>query len=236
MFREKAVGLGCGVALIFTFCTSGANAAVEGDPWQGWNRSAYQFNKTVDSAVLKPLAQGYHAVTPDVVEAGVHNFFSNLGDVTSLANNILQLKPDASLKDLSRIIFNSTAGIAGLVDVATPMGIQSSHEDFGQTLGYWGVSPGPYVVLPLFGPSSVRDGLGSIPDSAVNLWTNGVDHIPTRNVGSGINLLDTRVGLFSAEKLITGDEYGFVRDAYLQQREYSVKDGQMDSKFNQEDF
>jgi phospholipid-binding lipoprotein MlaA len=236
MLNKQAAGFGCGVALIFSFYTSGAIAAVESDPWEGINRAVYKINKTADRALLKPLAQGYHAVTPDIVETGVHNFFSNLGDVTSLANNILQLKLEGSAKDFSRIVFNSTFGIAGLIDVATPMGIQSSDEDFGQTLGYWGVKPGPYVVLPLFGPSSVRDGLGRIPDAATNVWTNEVAHIPTRNTGYGVNLLDTRVGLFSAEKLITGDEYSFVRDAYLQQRDYAVKDGQMDGQFNQEDF
>ncbi|BBB29086.1 VacJ family lipoprotein [Neptunomonas japonica] len=236
MFNKQAAGFGCGVALMFSFYTSGAIAAVESDPWEGVNRTVYKINKTADRALLKPLAQGYHAVTPDIVETGVHNFFSNLGDVTSLANNILQLKLEGSVKDFSRIVFNSTFGIAGLIDVATPMGIQSSDEDFGQTLGYWGVKPGPYVVLPLFGPSSVRDGLGRIPDAATNVWANEVEHIPTRNTGFGVNLLDTRVGLFSAEKLITGDEYSFVRDAYLQQRDYAVKDGQMDGQFNQDDF
>lgn len=236
MISKQAAVFGGGIALIFTFYTSGVNAAVESDPWEGLNRTVYKVNKTVDRIFLKPLAQGYHAVTPDLAEAGVHNFFSNLGDVTSLANNILQLKLEGSAKDFSRIVFNSTFGIAGLIDVATPMGIQSSNEDFGQTLGYWGVESGPYVVLPLFGPSSVRDGLGRIPDAATNVWANEVGHIPTRNTGYGVNLLDTRVGLFSAEKLITGDEYSFVRDAYLQQRDYAVKDGQMDGQFNQDDF
>jgi phospholipid-binding lipoprotein MlaA len=236
MFKKQAAGFGCGVALILTFYSSGAISAVDSDPWEGVNRTVYGMNKTADRIFLKPLAQGYHAVTPDIAETGIHNFFSNLGDVTSLANNIFQLKPEGSVNDFSRVIFNSTLGIAGLIDVATPMGIQSSDEDFGQTLGYWGVESGPYLVLPLFGPSSVRDGLGRIPDAATNIWGKEVKHIPTRNTGYGVDLLDTRVGLFSAEKLITGDEYSFVRDAYLQQRDYAIKDGEMDSQFNQEDF
>lgn len=236
MFRKQAAYLGCSAALVISFYSSGVCANIESDPWEGVNRSIYQFNKKVDSAFVKPLAQGYHAVTPDLVETGIHNFFSNLGDVTSLANNLLQLKLDASLTDFSRIIFNSTLGLAGLIDVATPMGLKSTDEDFGQTLGYWGVTSGPYVVLPLLGPSSVRDGLAKIPDSQINPWADEAGHIPTRNTGYGVNLLDKRVGLFSAEKLISGDEYGFVRDAYLQQREFEVKDGQMDSQFNQEDF
>lgn len=237
MSRKSAACLGGSLALVFTFYSAGVSANVETDPWEGANRGIYQFNKQVDRAFVKPLAQGYHAITPDIIETGFHNFFSNLGDVVSLANNLLQLKLDASLTDFSRIVFNSTFGLAGLIDVATPMGLKSSDEDFGQTLGYWGLNSGPYVVLPLLGPSSVRDGLGKIPDStALNVWANEVGHIPSRNVGYGVDLLDTRVGLFSAEKLITGDEYSFVRDAYLQQREFDVKDGQMDNKFNQEDF
>ena len=236
MFNKQAAGFGCGVALIFTFYTSGAIAAVESDPWEEVNRVVYGMNKTADRAFLKPLAQSYHTVTPDIVETGIHNFFSNLGDVTSLVNNIFQLKPEGSVNDFSRVIFNSTLGIAGLIDVAAPMGIHSSDEDFGQTLGYWGVESGPYLVLPLFGPSSVRDGLGRIPDATTNVWSHAVGHIPTRNTGYGVNLLDTRVGLFPAEKLITGDEYSFVRDAYLQQRDYAIKDGKMDGQFNQDDF
>ncbi|SFG54836.1 MULTISPECIES: VacJ family lipoprotein [Neptunomonas] len=236
MFRKQAACLGCSLALVISFYSSGVSANIESDPWEGINRSIYQFNKKIDSAFVKPLAQGYHAVTPDIIETGVHNFFSNLGDVTSLANNILQLKLDASLTDFSRIVFNSTFGLAGLIDVATPMGLKSAEEDFGQTLGYWGITSGPYVVLPLLGPSSVRDGLAKIPDSSINLWADEVDHIPTRNSGYAAELLDKRVGLFSVEKLISGDEYGFVRDAYLQQREFEVKDGQMDGTFNQDDF
>lgn len=236
MSRKPVTCVGVSLALVFTMYSSGVNANVETDPWEGFNRSIYQFNKTVDSAFVKPMAQGYHAVTPDIIETGFHNFFSNLGDVVSLANNLLQFKLDPSLTDFSRIVFNSSFGLAGLIDVATPMGLKSADEDFGQTLGYWGISSGPYLVLPLLGPSSVRDGLAKIPDSNINLWADEVGHIPTRNTGYGVNLLDKRVGLFSAEKLITGDEYSFVRDAYLQQREFEIKDGQMDAKFNQEDF
>jgi phospholipid-binding lipoprotein MlaA len=233
---SKSAVLGGCAALSVIFVVSGAQAGIKADPWEGVNRTVYGFNKSVDRMLIKPLAQGYQAVTPDIIETGFHNFFSNLGDVTSLANNLLQFKVEDSVTDFSRIVFNTTFGLVGLIDVATPMGLKSTDEDFGQTLGYWGMRSGPYIVLPFLGPSSVRDGLGRIPDSYTNVWASEVDHIPSRNVGYGIDVLDTRVGFFSTEKLIAGDEYSFVRDAYLQQRKFVVKDGKMDSKFNQEDF
>jgi phospholipid-binding lipoprotein MlaA len=210
-------------------------AEVASDPWEGVNRITYGFNKGVDLAVLRPLAKGYEFVTPDPIEKGVHNFFSNLADVGSLANNLLQLKGDASAHDFARIMLNTTFGLGGIFDVATPMGSPKSGEDFGQTLGYWGISSGSYIVLPLLGPSSVRDGIAKIPDSYTNVWGE-VDHVPTRNVGYVVNVLDTRVGLFPLEKMISGDEYSFVRDAYLQQREFVVRDGRMDTEFNANDF
>ncbi len=231
--------LRCGkhLALVLAFSLAAPVVAeTKSDPWEGYNRTMYDFNKSADRYLIKPLAQGYQAVTPDLVEQGVHNFFSNLGDLTSLVNSILQLKPDSALQDFARITFNSTFGLAGVIDVSTPMGLPSSGEDFGQTLGYWGVSSGPYLVLPLFGPSSVRDAVGRVPDTYTDVWPVEVGHIPTRNSGYGLRLLDTRVSLFSAERLISGDEYSFVRDAYLQQRAFMVKDGQMDLKFNQDDF
>ena len=231
--------LRCGKHLALALALSLAAPVVaetKSDPWEGYNRTMYDFNKSADRYLIKPLAQGYQAVTPDLVEQGVHNFFSNLGDITSLVNSILQLKLDSALQDFARITFNSTFGLAGVIDVSTPMGLPSSGEDFGQTLGYWGVSSGPYLVLPLFGPSSVRDAVGRVPDTYTDVWLAEVGHIPTRNSGYGLRLLDTRVSLFSAERLISGDEYSFVRDAYLQQRAFMVKDGQMDLKFNQDDF
>jgi phospholipid-binding lipoprotein MlaA len=206
------------------------------DPWESVNRVTYGFNTGVDRLILRPLAKGYHYVTPDFVEQRVHNVFSNVGDVTSFVNNVFQLKGDAAANDFARVVLNTTIGVGGMFDVATPMGSPKIGEDFGQTLGYWGVSSGPYLVLPLFGPSTVRDGFGRIPDSYTNVWAQGVDHIPTRNVGLGLNVLDQRVQLFKLEQLITGDEYIFVRDAYLQQRDFAVKDGRMDAEFNPNDF
>lgn len=143
-------------------------AASEEDPWESINRPIFTFNDTLDTYALKPLAQGYQKVTPNFVQDGVHNFFNNLGDVKNLANNLLQAKFHNAGVDTSRLLFNSTFGLAGLIDVATPMGLQRNDEDFGQTLGYWGVGSGPYVMLPFLGPSTLRDAPAKIPDIYVS--------------------------------------------------------------------
>src|SRR5210317_1576487 len=134
------------------------------DPWEGFNRGVFNFNESLDRAILKPVAQGYRFIMPDVAEQGVSNFFDNLRDVVTFFNNLLQLKPVEATQDLSRVLINTTIGIGGLFDVASAMNIPKNDEDFGQTLGAWGVESGPYLVLPLFGPSTVRDGVGIIPD------------------------------------------------------------------------
>lgn len=206
----------------------------EQDPWEGFNRSVFAFNETVDRYAMKPLAQGYRYVMPDVAEKGVSNFFDNLGDVGNLFNNLLQFKLDAAGKTFARLTFNTTFGLAGLVDVATPMGIEAHEEDFGQTLGYWGVGSGPYLVLPFWGPSTVRDG-ASLPFDWVADPVNYIEHVPTRNSLYGLYLLDARARLLAAEQIVSGDKYGFIRDAYLQRREYQINDGavqvQYDSDF-----
>lgn len=203
-----------------------AQSETNRDPLEGFNRAMFSFNEGVDKYALKPLAQGYRYVMPDIAETGVNNFFSNLGDVRTAVNSLLQGKVDNALVDLSRVTFNSTFGVAGFIDVATPMGLEKHDEDFGQTLGYWGLGSGPYLVLPLLGPSSVRDGVGLIPDMALDP-VGEVDHVPTRNSLYGLRLLDARVQLMAAEQIISGDKYSFVRDAYLQRRQYLVNDGEV---------
>ncbi len=200
------------------------------DPWAGFNRPVFKFNDTVDTYTLKPLAQGYQKITPQFVQDGVHNFFQNIGDVTNLANDILQAKPRAAGVDTARLIFNTTFGLLGVIDVGTKMGLQRNDEDFGQTLGYWGVSSGPYVVLPFFGPSTVRDAFAKYPDTYTSAYRY-VNDVPVRNTAFGINLLDARANLLSSEKLINGDRYTFVRNAFLQNREFKVKDGQVKDDF-----
>lgn len=205
------------------------------DPLQGFNRAMDHFNFQADRWVIKPLAKGYRAVTPDLVETGVNNFFSNLGDVRTLVNSALQFKGEQTATAFARLAFNTTFGLGGVLDVATPMGVVTRSEDLGQTLGYWGVPAGPYLVLPFLGPSSVRDALAKVPDGTTDPL-GYVEHIPTRNTGYGMRLLDKRVQLFKAENLVAGDRYSFVRDAYLQRREYEVRDGQVELEFNSSDF
>ncbi|RMQ50063.1 VacJ-like lipoprotein [Pseudomonas cichorii] len=204
--------------------------AAEEDPWEGVNRAIFRFNDTVDTYTLKPIAQGYQYIAPQFVEDGVHNFFNNIGDVGNLANNILQAKPAAAGVDTARLIFNTTFGLLGFIDVGTHMGLQRNDEDFGQTLGYWGVGSGPYVVLPLLGPSTVRDALAKYPDTYTEPYTY-INHVPTRNTIRGVDLVDTRASLLSAERLVSGDKYTFIRNAYLQNREFKVKDGQVEDDF-----
>ncbi|WP_425915200.1 MlaA family lipoprotein [Pseudomonas sp. GWSMS-1] len=204
--------------------------ANEEDPWQGYNRFMFRINDNVDMYTLKPLAKGYQAVTPQFLEDGVHNVFRNIGDVGNLANNLLQGKLHDAGVDTGRLIFNTTFGLLGFFDVGSAMGLQRSDEDFGQTLGVWGLGSGPYVVLPLLGPSTVRDAFGKLPDGA--LAANGyINHVPTRNVVLGVNAVDTRAQLLSVERLVSGDRYIFVRNAYLQNREFRVRDGQVEDDF-----
>lgn len=207
-----------------------AQAATEEDPWESINRPIFRFNDTVDTYALKPLAQGYQWVTPQFLEDGIHNMFRNVGDVTNLANNVLQLKPHAAGVDTARLIVNTTFGLAGFFDVGTRMGLQRSDEDFGQTLGYWGLQSGPYVMLPLLGPSTVRDALAKYPDSYTEPYRY-INHIPTRNTALAVDVVDTRASLLSAEKMIRGDKYSFIRNAYLQNREFKVKDGEVKDDF-----
>ncbi|MBT8764781.1 MlaA family lipoprotein [Metapseudomonas boanensis] len=205
-------------------------SASEDDPWEGVNRAIFRFNDTLDIYALKPVAKGYQAVTPQFLEDGVHNIFGNIGDVRNLANDLFQAKFHAAGVDTSRLIFNTSFGLLGFFDVATKMGLQRNDEDFGQTLGYWGVSSGPYVVLPLLGPSTVRDAGGKIPDTFASPYRY-IDHVPTRNVTRAVDVVDTRANLLSAEKMITGDKYIFIRNAFLQNREFKVKDGEVVDDF-----
>lgn len=204
--------------------------ANEEDPWLGYNRFMFRINDNVDAYTLKPLAQGYQAVTPQLVEDGVHNVFRNIADVGNLANNLLQGKLHDAGVDGSRLIFNTTFGLLGFFDVGSAMGLQRSDEDFGQTMGVWGLSSGPYVVLPLLGPSTVRDAFGKVPDSMLTAPAF-IDHVPTRNVVRAVNVVDLRASLLSAERLISGDRYIFIRNAYLQNREFKVRDGQVEDDF-----
>lgn len=201
------------------------------DPWEGFNRKVFAFNDTLDRYLLKPLAKGYKAVTPDPVEGGVSSVFSNLKEVSNIANDLLQGKFSQAGNDTGRLLVNTTLGLVGIFDVAEHMGLpKSDGEDFGQTLATWGVGSGPYVVLPFLGSSTVRS-LGGMP---VNTFTDPigyVDHVPTRNSLWGTQLVELRASLLEAESLISGDKYTFMRDAYLQRRNYLAKDGDVEDDF-----
>ncbi len=200
------------------------------DPWEGFNRKVHAFNDVLDRNILKPVAKAYQENTPERVNKSISNFYSNLNDVGVMVNNLLQGKVVDAGSDLVRIILNSTLGVAGLFDFATPFGFVKHEEDFGQTLGAWGVNPGPYLVLPIFGPRNVRDGISIIPDAFLDPVTYMEDResqLAVRALGA----VDFRAGLLSGEELIIGDRYVFIRDSYLQRRDYLVNDGVVDDPF-----
>lgn len=200
------------------------------DPWENVNRAVFRFNDALDRWALKPIAKGYQKITPDVVEDGVHNVFRNVAEVRNLANNVLQFKLHDAGIDTARFMLNSTFGVLGFFDVATKMGLQRNDEDFGQTLGVWGVKSGPYVVLPLFGPSTVRDTFAKYPDGFVSAYRY-INDVPVRNSIFALNIVDTRSSLLAAERLVSGDKYRFLRNAFLQNREFRVLDGNVVDDF-----
>jgi phospholipid-binding lipoprotein MlaA len=197
------------------------------DPIESLNRGIYKFNDTVDKAVAKPVAQGYSAVVPPPVRLMVGNFFSNLDDIIITVNDLLQFKIKQAISDSGRILVNSTVGIYGVADVASAVGMEKHNEDFGQTLGYWGVGSGPYIVLPILGPSTLRDSVGLYADSRPSKLRR-VSHMRTRNQLYLTKAIDTRSQLLEQEKVIEEaaiDPYEFIRDAYLLRRQSLVYDG-----------
>lgn len=217
------------LAFVSTALLSGcaSNTTSKADPLEGVNRSFFALNESLDEVLLQPAAKGYQAVTPGFVRAGVSNAFTNVGDVSVSVNNLLQGKPKNAFTDAARFLINSTLGVLGLFDVATPMGLEKHDEDFGQTLGKWGVGSGPYLVLPLMGPSTVRDTAGRGVDSQMG-WAKQVDHSQSRYSGVALEVVDLRANLLGAGKTLEEaalDKYQFLRDAYLQRRIRAIHDG-----------
>jgi phospholipid-binding lipoprotein MlaA len=218
-----------GVVSLSSACTT-MRAPSDSDPLEGLNRTVDGFNQVVDKAVVKPLAQGYDKVTPPEVKTVIGNFFSNLDDISVAVNNLLQGKPKAAGSDITRFALNTTIGIVGLADVATELGFQKHDEDFGQTLGVWGMGSGPYLVLPLLGPSTLRDAPARFVDAPLDPLYH-YDDVRVRNSLLVVNVVNTRARLLPATDLVERialDQYAFVRDAYLKRRASLIRDGAPD--------
>ncbi|HSR01401.1 MAG TPA: VacJ family lipoprotein [Methylophilaceae bacterium] len=213
--------------ILVTGCATQSNK----DPLESINRGVYKFNDVADKAVIKPVATAYKKVTPSPIRKGISNFFNNLGSLTTILNDLLQLKFANAFTDAGRFVINSTFGIAGFIDVAGMDNIPQNKEDFGQTLGYWGVDNGPYLVLPFLGASTLRDTTGLVFDTVTSdpiTYTHNIGEIRLHNQLRTAQLIDRRTQLLEAGDLVDEaalDPYSFVRDAYLQRRESQVQDG-----------
>jgi phospholipid-binding lipoprotein MlaA len=210
-------------ALLLGGCATNGNPR---DPFEPYNRAVFSFNDAIDRNALKPVAGVYKNHVPGFVQTGVNNFFGNLSDLWSSLNNFAQLKGQDGLNDFTRFAVNSTLGLAGVLDIATPAGLRKHNEDLGQTLGYWGVPSGPYLVLPLIGPSTIRDAATLPADVWGDPWIH-VNDIPWRNGGIALRAVDQRGSLLDASNLVEDaalDRYEFIRDGYLQRRNSRVLD------------
>jgi phospholipid-binding lipoprotein MlaA len=203
------------------------------DPWEPFNRSVFEFNEGLDAYLLKPVVAGYRFVLPEFVRDGIYNFFSNYSDIYTALQNILQGKPDYAFNDLMRVVVNTTFGLGGLIDMATPGGLPKHKEDWGQTFGVWGIPSGPYVVLPFFGPSNVRDTFGTAADLESDYLFRLLPDVALRNSLTGLRVVNARNTYYEAGDLLDGaaiDKYSFVRDAYIQRRQYQINEGREDEE------
>ncbi len=218
-------------SFILASMTSTVHAATSNDPFEKMNRVTYKFNQILDRAFFKPAAKTYGKVTPAFAKKGIRNFFHNLDDVRTIFNEVLQLKFNHAASDIARLAVNSTLGLGGLLDVADPVfNLEKHNEDFGQTLASWHVQPGPYLVLPFFGPGTLRDSTSLVVDASVHPIPR-TDHVETRNILITSDVIDFREAILSFDELISGDEYLFVREWYLQHREYLNNDGKAQVSF-----
>lgn len=216
--------------------TIAADEPIDPDPWSTMNRLTYRFNDRLDTWFLRPVARGYDRVMPEPLQRGLSNVFDNLGEPSVVINQVLQGKLKEGASDFGRFLINSTIGIGGLFDVAYRMGLLEHDENFGQTLAVWGVPRGPYLIIPLRGSATVTHACGMIVDAFTNPM-RFIRPIRARSVTYGLYYVDLRTRLLGMDALISGDEYLFIRDAYLQQRDYLIKDGEIeDDPFLDDDF
>ena len=228
LFFGRARLLVCVAIVIFASGCATTGAYDERDPLEGFNRGVNSFNQGIDKVLFNPLGKLYRAITPDFVDKGITNFFSNLNEIAVVANDILQIKIHQAFSDAARFVFNSTLGLLGFFDVSSTMGFDKHNEDFGQTLGVWGVGSGPYLMAPFFGPTTLRDATGFIVDQGI---LNPVFYLESDELRAGLlalNYIDVKSDLLSANKLIGDaalDEYEFTKNAYFDRRETLINDG-----------
>ena len=222
------------LVLLLTFPAIAATAQEQEknpDPFEPVNRALFAFNDSIDRWFLRPVAKGYDWITPAPVQRGVGNMFANMYDFNAAINGVLQWRWAGAAQSSGRFIVNSTVGLLGVFDVATTMGISPYRTDFGHTLAIWGFESGPYLMVPLFGPRTIRSGTGTIFDTYTSIPTY-IDNVRVRNSLWGLELIDGRARLLNADELVTGDRYIFIRDAYLQGRETFVNDGVVQDDFS----
>lgn len=208
-----------------------ASGRDQDDPFEKGNRVIYRLNDSIDRTVLNPIAQGYRKIVPTPVNKGISNFFGNLNDITTTINDLLQFKLRQGGTDAARVLVNSSVGILGLVDIASSIGLEKHNEDFGQTLGYWGIGPGSYIMLPLYGPSSLRDAIGYLVDTKAFDPLYKMSHTPSADKLMLLKALDKRADLLPISRILgqasLDDRYRFLKEAYLQQREHVINDGEL---------
>lgn len=221
------------MGLMTLFCVACASIpqgqpASKKDPWELANRNVFTFNEGLDKYLVRPLTQTYEFIIPEFIRNRLSNVFSNIGDIYTAFNQLLQGKPKEAFDDLTRVLVNSTIGLGGLFDVASDAGLEKHSEDFGQTFGVWGIKDGPYMVLPLLGPSNVRDTVGWVFDLQTDILINRIENIPVRNTITGVRVINQRSKYLSSSNLLEEaafDKYTFVRDAYIQRRRNRIYDG-----------
>lgn len=228
---KRSIGAALAAIFLLGGCAVGNDPR---DPLENFNRAVFAVNDGIDRYALKPTAEAYREVTPSFVQTGIYNFFGNLGDVWTALNQFLQGRVADGVNDTMRVAINSVLGFAGVLDIASEAGLPKHKQDFGATLGTWGLPSGPYVVLPFFGPSTVRDTVGWPVDVQGDVFWRYADPVWFRNTGIGLRVIDTRAGLLDAGSLIEEaalDRYEFLRDGYLQRRANKIRDNREASLF-----